>query len=132
MIPTKMILVAINRTGAPLDTGLAVTSDFRFDRAEVFRLTSASANPVQVSDILINQVNAFHYTMPAYSVSTLVLHAVTTTPGDFDEDGDVDGRDFLVWQRNPSVGDLADWQANYGVGAALSLSSSVVVPSRTP
>jgi hypothetical protein len=39
-----------------------------------------------------------------------------TDPGDFDSDGDVDGRDFLVWQRNPSVGDLADWQANYGAG----------------
>jgi hypothetical protein len=43
-------------------------------------------------------------------------------PGDFDFDGDVDGRDFLVWQRNPSVGDLADWQSNYGVG---SLTTSV-------
>ncbi len=35
-------------------------------------------------------------------------------PGDFDDDGDVDGRDFLVWQKNPSVGNLSDWQANYG------------------
>jgi hypothetical protein len=37
--------------------------------------------------------------------------------GDFDSDGDVDGRDFLAWQRNPSVGDLAEWQAAYGNGA---------------
>jgi hypothetical protein len=37
-------------------------------------------------------------------------------PGDFDNDGDVDGRDFLTWQRNPAVGDLADWQNNYGMG----------------
>lgn len=41
--------------------------------------------------------------------------------GDFDNDGDVDGRDFLVWQRggspNPlSSGDLADWQAGYAGG----------------
>lgn len=40
--------------------------------------------------------------------------------GDFDNDGDVDGRDFLVWQRgnspNPlSAGDLADWEAHYGL-----------------
>ncbi|TWU28683.1 PEP-CTERM sorting domain-containing protein [Bythopirellula polymerisocia] len=41
---------------------------------------------------------------------------VVAVPGDFDSDGDVDGRDFLVWQRNTSVGNLADWQANYGVG----------------
>jgi hypothetical protein len=34
--------------------------------------------------------------------------------GDFDEDFDVDGEDFLLWQRNPSVGNLADWEAGYG------------------
>jgi hypothetical protein len=123
--PTRMILVAINRTSAPLTTGLAVTSDYLFDRAEVFRLTSSSATPVQAADIEIDLVNAFQYTMPAYSVSTLVLHAAAGTPGDFDQDGDVDGRDFLVWQRNSAVGDLADWQANYGAGGA---SSSTAVP----
>ena len=40
-------------------------------------------------------------------------------PGDFDLDGDVDGRDFLVWQRGGSptplgAADLAAWQNNYG------------------
>jgi hypothetical protein len=45
--------------------------------------------------------------------------------GDFDNDGDVDGRDFLVWQRDPHVGDLADWQENYGAGA---LASAAAVP----
>ncbi len=38
--------------------------------------------------------------------------------GDFDADGDVDGRDFIQWQRGFGVpyqlSDLADWQANYG------------------
>jgi len=33
--------------------------------------------------------------------------------GDFDKDGDVDGRDFLVWQRNTSVGLLSNWQDDY-------------------
>jgi beta-glucanase (GH16 family) len=42
----------------------------------------------------------------------------TTLAGDFDEDGDVDGHDFLAWQRDPSVGDLEDWQANYGTNSA--------------
>jgi hypothetical protein len=41
--------------------------------------------------------------------------------GDFDFDGDVDGRDFLVWQRGGSpsgttAGDLAEWQRDYGAG----------------
>ena len=54
---------------------------------------------------------------------------VTGTPGDFDGDGDVDGRDFLIWQRgdspNPlSAGDLAIWQAQYG-------SPSLVVAANT-
>jgi autotransporter-associated beta strand protein len=48
--------------------------------------------------------------------------------GDFDNDGDVDGRDFLVWQRNPSVGNLSDWQTNYGAGP-LSASTAVPEPS---
>jgi hypothetical protein len=43
--------------------------------------------------------------------------------GDFDADGDVDGQDFLRWQRgespNPrSAVDLADWRANFGARAA--------------
>lgn len=48
-----------------------------------------------------------------------------TTQGDFNADGQVDGRDFLVWQRDSSVGDLADWQANYGAG---SLTATAAVP----
>ncbi|TWU29949.1 hypothetical protein [Bythopirellula polymerisocia] len=50
-----------------------------------------------------------------YSSNALTLQVIAASlPGDFDFDGDVDGRDFLVWQRNTSVGNLSDWQANYG------------------
>lgn len=45
-------------------------------------------------------------------VSNLVA-SLPGLPGDFDADGDIDGRDFLFWQRNPNVGDLGDWQTNY-------------------
>lgn len=43
----------------------------------------------------------------------------TTAPGDFDEDGDVDGKDFLKWQRgeSPNPGseqDLQDWKDHQG------------------
>ncbi|HEX6960949.1 MAG TPA: hypothetical protein VF175_03725 [Lacipirellula sp.] len=43
-------------------------------------------------------------------------------PGDFDSDGDADGRDFLVWQRGGSptplgASDLASWRTNFGTGA---------------
>ena len=46
--------------------------------------------------------------------------------GDFDGDGDVDGNDFLVWQRDLGVGALADWQNNYGAGSPLSASAQAV------
>lgn len=44
----------------------------------------------------------------------VVLNLVAGLAGDFDGDGRVDAHDFLLWQRNPAVGSLADWQANYG------------------
>jgi hypothetical protein len=37
--------------------------------------------------------------------------------GDFDSSGKVDGIDFLLWQTNPGVGDLADWELHYGESA---------------
>jgi len=51
--------------------------------------------------------------------------------GDFDDDGDIDGNDFLIWQRgdspNPlSQADLAVWEANYGGSAPLSATSASV------
>ena len=54
--------------------------------------------------------------------------------GDFNGDGKVDGRDFLVWQRggspNPlSSGDLALWKSNYGVGALTGAVTAVPEPS---
>jgi probable HAF family extracellular repeat protein len=59
------------------------------------------------------------------------LDPLTPGHGDFDGDGDVDGRDFLLWQRgqspNPlSVAELADWQMNYGVGGTASSNVSLI------
>jgi hypothetical protein len=126
--PNRMVVVAINRMTSVVTTGLAVTHDRRFDIAEVYQLTSASANPVRVADIEISLINAFQYSMPALSVTTMVLRSFIDgdfngngevnaddlaiwranvgmasahfTDGDADRNGVVDGRDFLVWQRN--------------------------------
>jgi hypothetical protein len=54
--------------------------------------------------------------------------------GDFDGDGDVDGRDFLAWQRGESpdplsAEDLALWQAEYGNGSSLRANVAVPEPS---
>jgi probable HAF family extracellular repeat protein len=49
-------------------------------------------------------------------------------PGDFNFDGDVDGHDFLAWQRNPGVGELADWQVNFGASSVLATNVAVPEP----
>lgn len=65
---------------------------------------------------------------------TGVIRVIAGIPGDFDADGDVDGRDFLIWQRGGSPkalseGDLADWQANYGLSTQPAASTAVPEPS---
>ena len=94
--PNRMVLVAINRTSSAKTTALEVTHDQRFDLAEVYQLTSASSTPQRVADVPIELVNAFLYTMPAYSVSTIVLRS--GADGDFNLDGMVDGDDLAVWK----------------------------------
>jgi hypothetical protein len=72
--------------------------------------------------------------------ASLVLGGTPGTPlaGDFDQDGDVDGRDFLLWQRQAggtaapvgsgadadhsgtvNGGDLAIWSGNYGTPSTI-------------
>lgn len=57
-------------------------------------------------------------------VSSLLL------AGDFDADGDVDGADFLTWQRGLGTlyqaDDLVDWQANFGATAGASAGTQAV------
>ncbi len=56
-------------------------------------------------------------------------------PGDFDQDGDVDGADFLMWQRGESPNslsqsDLFAWHTNFGtVGPLMATSTTVPEPS---
>jgi hypothetical protein len=144
--PSRMVLVAINRTLQAKDVGLAVTADRRFDFAEVYRLTSASPNPVRVADVAIDLLNAFHYTMPAMSVTTLVLRSYLD--GDFDKSGEVDGADLALWQANAGLtggatfgqgdndrdgdvdgADLVAWQRNLGARAATASAASVPEPA---
>jgi hypothetical protein len=146
--PMRMVLIAINRTNAAKEVGLAVTAERRFDLAEAYQLTSASSNPVRRPDVPITQVNAFRYTMPAMSVTTLVLRSFAD--GDFDMNGVVDDADFRVWQMNAGLAsgarfadgdndrdgdvdaeDFLAWQRNVaGGGPALTpLTASVPEPA---
>ncbi len=58
-----------------------------------------------------------------------VLREVAGLLGDFDGDGDVDGSDFLQWQRDGlSATDLIDWQTGFGT-PTLSEVTAVPEPS---
>ena len=54
-------------------------------------------------------------------------------PGDFNQDGNVDGADFLVWQRTSrSAADLVTWRQNYGANSPQqSLAATETVPEPT-
>ena len=61
----------------------------------------------------------------------IALWSPNDNAGDFDDDGDVDGDDFLTWQRggspNPLSGDdLANWQSKFGDPPALVADSTAV------
>jgi len=63
-------------------------------------------------------------------LADLPLARLGETAGDFNNDGKVDGKDFLNWQQDPNVGLLNDWETNYGMVSPLA-SSSVAVPEPT-
>ncbi|MDZ4659007.1 MAG: choice-of-anchor Q domain-containing protein [Bythopirellula sp.] len=56
---------------------------------------------------------------------------------DYDTDGDIDGRDFLAWQRGESPDafsgdDLALWQGEYGGGGLSAVSSQLLAREENP
>ncbi len=79
---------------------------------------------------LANQGGAVFFDSPSLVKLT---DATPSVPGDFDGDGDVDGRDFLSWQRGVSptpfsAADLATWQGAYN-GGALAAVNAVPEPA---
>jgi hypothetical protein len=62
---------------------------------------------------------------------------ILSATGDYDFDGDVDGRDFLIWQRGDSpnslsAADLADWQAGYGTTSSTAIRTVAEATSPVP
>ncbi len=65
----------------------------------------------------------------------VIRELVHLLPGDFDYDNDVDGLDFLKWQRGEttiplSASDLADWEANFG-SVVPAVAAATTVPEPT-
>lgn len=71
--PNRMVLVLINKATTAKSAALTVSHAVAFTRAEVYQLTSASPTPQRGTDVVLGQANALRYTMPAMSVTTLVL-----------------------------------------------------------
>jgi hypothetical protein len=64
-----------------------------------------------------------------YNLAFTLRGTPSARPGDFDLNGAVDGGDFLAWQRNSSVGNLADWRANYGTSSLATAKTAVPEPA---
>jgi hypothetical protein len=69
----RMVLVAINKSDAAQTAGIAITHTAQFHTVQVYQLAGANSAPQRQADINITLTNAFQYTMPANSVTTLVL-----------------------------------------------------------
>ncbi len=68
----RVTIVLINKADERT-AGIAVTHTRRFSRAQVYRITEGSADIDAGADVSITATNAFIYTMPARSVTLLVL-----------------------------------------------------------
>jgi hypothetical protein len=68
--------------------------------------------------------------LPFYGLSEVITITEGGLPGDFDNNGAVDGKDFLKWQRDGlSQADLALWQANYGATGLSAATAAVPEPA---
>jgi autotransporter-associated beta strand protein len=118
-----------------LGEGFMPTAGERFDL-----LTAVDGITGTFSNLLLPDLGAFLTFNALYEANLVALTVVplsVSLPGDFDGDGDVDGRDFLIWQRggspNPlSAADLAEWQAAYSASELAAFAAmSVSVPETT-
>jgi hypothetical protein len=126
---TQYDVLAMTRF-AFLDGSLEVTlaNGFVPSVGNMFTFITTAANGVFGEFENLQLPGGFQWDVDYLSNSVVLKVIGLGSAGDFDGDGDVDGRDLLIWQRNPSVGNLADWQANFGNGS-LSAVSAVPEPA---
>ncbi len=104
----------INALGLNSDGGAGETF-FLGSFADFLLGTDGTLDPADLSAYGVDVANNMAWVVLDYdSLFGFGRFAGAPTPGDFNNDGEVNGLDFMAWQRNPAIGDLADWQANYG------------------
>lgn len=94
--------------------GFALASDSLFPILEIAGAQSGQFVGLGEGAIVGNFGEDLFITYAAGDGNDVALYTSVHTPGDFDGDGDVDGADFLVWQRNTDAGSLEAWQSNFG------------------
>jgi hypothetical protein len=70
--PGRVVVVTINKSTSARSASIRLTHSQILTKAEVYRMAAGTASPVRQADIAVSQ-NAFVYSMPARSVTTLVL-----------------------------------------------------------
>ena len=124
-------------TGSTILDGLLEISLLSFVPSpnDSFTILSSAAGITNNGLALTGDMASFFSLSLANGNTDLVLtFQASSLPGDFDTDGDVDGRDFLIWQRggSPNQGspaDLSDWQSHYGTSNLTSTVSAVPEPA---
>lgn len=106
---------------------------------EISNLTTGTGSGFGWIEVVVREPAAGGFDVPELQIigwaftddgSSIVAGDTGGIPGDFNEDGEVSGADFLQWQRQyPALGasDLADWGTNYGAGGSL-LAAAGAVP----
>lgn len=85
----------------------------------------ANAEPIRFYDEAAIDASRFFVSRGTNQAGQIIddvsITAQTAVPGDFDQNGVVDGNDFLVWQRDNNVGDLEVWKTNFGASATAAI-----------
>jgi hypothetical protein len=71
--PGRVVMVAINKSATDRTAGIQLSTDRLMKRAEVYVMRDGQPVPARGADIALTLRNAFVYTMPAMSVTTIVL-----------------------------------------------------------
>jgi hypothetical protein len=71
--PTRVKLVAVNRTASDLVAALRLTHTQALGRVEGYRISAASATPAPIADLALTHLNAVLLPLPAYSATTLII-----------------------------------------------------------
>lgn len=98
------------------------------DTYEIFRATGGLIGTFANDPVNDGSGSEWNIDYIGNSVFATYLGTAVGIPGDFNGDGVVNGRDFLAWQRDPSIGNLADWLANYPSPLTAPVTASVPEP----